>query len=404
MACTGPLDAFRQATENLSDDLFVRASYRSIMLNLVPKGMYDQGKGTTTSTFTIGRVEATADEETWTAVTLDTIQAGQACDMTWNDVQYGFDEHTYGPEKFGLRGPVICQDELTYDFRPEEFMTHYLRALAKRSERSISNRLLKRYMDLVPKSIAAKDYARFDVNGYTLPASVCELSQEMLDQTAQELNEDGASDPNSDGWIDLGADGPIYPLYIGQEASQLILLNNAELRADARFADMGKGTDTGGSILFKRLGAGRVIKNYRHVINLFPPRYTYSAGAYVRVNTWEMVNGTKGKVARVTAAWKAAPFEAALVLSPWVMHEEVVKPVNSLAGLNWTPKSYFGEWQFVTGGKEISDATDCYDPLKTLGRHFARYYHAIKPIFPEFGRWIVFMRCPSKSYNCVTCS
>jgi hypothetical protein len=226
----------------------------------------------------------------------------------------------------------------------------------------------------------------------------------MLDHTATELNQDGASDPDTDGWIDLGPDGPIYPIYIGQEASQRLLLNNSELRQDARFAEMGMGMDTGGSQLFQRVGAGRVIKNFRHVINLLPPRYTYSAGSYVRVNTWEMVAGTKGFVARVTDAWKAAPYEALLVLSPWVMHEELVRPVNSAAGLNWMPKSYFGEWLFVTGGKEISDATDCYDPLKKLGRHFAEYVHAIKPIFPEFGRWIVFERpCPG-SYDCVACS
>src|ERR1051326_3803612 len=180
MACTSPLDAFRQATENLSDDLYLRASYRSIMLNLIPRGEYDQGKGTTTSTFTIGRVEATQDEETWTAVTLDTIQNGQACQTTWNDVNYGFDEHTYGPEKFGLRGPVICQDDLIYDFKADEFLTHYLRALSKRSERSITNRLLKRYMDLVPKSVAASDYSRYDQTTYALPASVCRSEERRV--------------------------------------------------------------------------------------------------------------------------------------------------------------------------------------------------------------------------------
>jgi len=91
------------------------------------------------------------------------------------------------------------------------------------------------------------------------------------------------------------------------------------------------------------------------------------------------------------------------VLTPWVFHSEIVKPVNAMAGLTFAPKNYMGEWMFVTGGQNISE-TYCFDPLEKQGAHFAEYKHAPKPIFPSFGRFIVFKRCQGAGYNCTACS
>lgn len=397
MACPTPFDAFRLATESLGHELYRRASFRDIMLNIVPRGTYPKGTGLTQSTFVVERTEPTEDEETWNNITLsDGGSYTGSCGTTYNPVEVGFTESTYSPEQFGLSGPTICQDDLIYNFRAESFLEAYLQQLEKRNKRSVSNRLLKRYIDLVPKTVAGPGAETYNQSTLSLPQSVCQLDQEMLDKVAAELNESGASDPNSGGWIDIGDEGPIYPLYIGQIMSKRLILDNAEIRQDYRWASPLE--------VIKRVGATRVLGNFRHIINLFPPRYNYSAGAYHRVNTWVMSAATKGKKAEINPEWLAASHEAALVLNPWVMTEEIVMPVNSAAGLNWTPKNYFGEWRFVTGGKDITPTGDCFDPLHKLGRHFAEYKHAIKPIFPTYGRWIVYARCPVENFPCATCS
>lgn len=408
MSCATPFDAFRLPTESLGPELHLRASWRDIWLNLINRDEYPSNTGLTQSTFTVGRSEPTSDTETWSA-----IQANpSACNVTWNDVNYGFDERTYAPEGFGLRGPVICQDELIYNFKAEEFLEKYIQAIVKRSRKSVSNRLQNVYQHMVPKHRAHSTDAGTQYSAGTgaapsggtingVPVATCQLSQDMLDEVAAQLNEEGASDPDTNGWINLGDDGPIYPLYIGQRASKEIQINNSELRQDFRWASP--------MALLKRMGASRVINNFRHVINLFPPRFNFVGNQYVRVNTWRMTAATKGFVASINPDWRAAAFEGAFVLNPFVFNERIVKPVNSAAGLNWTPKNYFGEWQFVTGGKEITDNTeqagsDCYDPTKKLGRHFAEYKHALKPIFPEYGRMILFKRCETTDYSCTTCS
>jgi hypothetical protein len=399
--CATPFDAFRMATESLPNELYRRASYKDIWLNVIPRSTYSMGTGLVQSTFTIGRSEPTSDEETWTPITLSTNGSYTgACGVTYNAVDVGFDEATYSPETFGLSGPVICQDDLIFNFRAEAFLEAYIQQMQKRNTRSVTNRLHVKYRELVPKTVATTTYSTFQQawTGGILPQATCQLDQTMLDQTAIELNESGASDPDSSGWINLGEDGPVYPIYIGQAMSQQLDLANADIRQDYRYADP--------SMLLKRVGATRVIRNFRHVINLFPPRYTYAGGTYTRVNTWLMPAGTKGKKAIINPSWESAPYEAAIVLNPWVMTEEIVKPVNSAAGLSWMPKNYFGEWQFITGGREITDPAtgDCFDPTKKLGRHFAEYKHAIKPIFPEYGRYIIFKRCPTASFPCVTCT
>lgn len=409
MACDVPFDAFRLATESLPDDIYVRASYRDIWTNLIPRDTYPIGAGLVRSTFTAGRSEPTTDEPDFDPITLSSGETYTgSCGTTYNDVPVGFNEATYSPEQFGWKGPVICQDDLIYNYRAAMFLQQYIPAITKNTLRTIGNRLAAIYTHFVPKAVANTDFAFGSPGSGTPPQSPvltldradCELSQEMLDRTAAELNEEGASDPNSNGWITLGEDGPIYPLYIGQEASQRILLNNSDLRQDRRWADSGKGNM---AMLFQRLGATRVIKNFRHIINLFPPRYSYDGTSYTRVPTWIMPAGTKGQVADVNPEWRAADFEAAWVLTPWVFHSEIIQPVNSAAGLNWSPKNYMGEWEFVTGGNLITNG-ECFDPRKKLGAHFAEYKHLPKPIFPTFGRWIVFRRCPNASFECATCS
>lgn len=381
---------------------------------MVPRGVYPQGAGVIRSTFTAGRSEPTTDEPAFQTVTVNTggTYTG-SCAVTYNNIPVGFNEGTYKPENFGWMGPPVCQDDLMIMYNMENFLSVYVPAMAKNTERTISNRYASIYTSLVPKWVANTDFHSVDGSLVTPPPqspalslnqSSCFIDQEMLDTVAATLNEEGAPDPNTNGWITLGEDGPIYPLYIGQETSAQILLQNAELRQDRRFADMGEGD---AAMLFKRIGATKVIKNFRHVINLFPPRYSYVNGAYVRTPTFIMQAGTKGQVAVTNPAWKSpvsSPYESMYVLSPWVFTSEILEPVNSAAGLNWTPKNHVGELQFITGGREIFNDPNCYDPLKKLGAHFAEFWHSPKPIFPNYGAFIIFRRCPSAAYPCTSCA
>jgi hypothetical protein len=444
MACTNPFDILRAKTEDLGPTLLVRASWKDPWLNLVPRDSYPKGAGYVRSSFTVGRSEPATDEETWAAIAA--IDAGTnpqgACNLTYNQTYVGLKEDQYKPENFGLMGPLVCQDDLTMYWQSQEFWEKYFQALEKRNRKSIINRLGNVYRQYVPKASANSNFqfyagdfatqpAPTAVNMSTLNANLptSELLQEMLDYTAVELSEEGADEPNSNGWITQGPDGPVFPLYIGQTMSHRLLLNNSELRSDFNQSFQGWGET---NPVIKRLGASRIIKNFRHVINRFPARWTTQQvdttgaqgqgvgyvygtndGVLKRVPTWQMSTSgtyaTKGQVAIVNPSWRDAslsPYESCEVMNPWVMTEEVLMPVNSAPGMKLRPQNYFGEWQFVTGNDAllgIASCTGIQDPMHKQGRHFAEYRHALKPQFPIYGRMILFKRC-ANSFDTVTCS
>ena len=389
MACPTAFDALPLATEYLSNDLYKRAYPQHVMMNLVPRTEFVRNKGVTQTSFQMGRSLPTTDERTWTAVTADDVDT-EICSNSFTSVNVGYTASTFSPERFQLQGPIVCQDTLIYSHNPEQFWAGYLNALAKNSGQELENNLLKHYLTQANKAAATAAYPRYEQTNLTMAAATSELVQEMLDQTAIELNQDGANVPNEDGFLQLTDQGPIYTLLIGQKASRRLFKNNSELRQDVRFAQMGQGDN---ATLLQRMGAASVLGSFRHLITLFPPRYTYGGGAYTRVNTWQSYNTTKGTAVRVNPAWLTAPYEAAVVLHPWVIKEHIVRPVNQVQSMRWTPKNYMGEWVWKTGGRNIQESGDCLDPLEKYGRHFAEYQHAVETIFPQFGRVIIFARC-----------
>ena len=139
MACPNVFNAFAVATESLAQDVYKRASYRSMWLNLIERGEYPQGTGLTQTSFTTTSIEPTAAEE-WSAITLASGENAGACDVTYNDVPVGYNAVTWSPERFALKGPLLCKDDLTFDHRVEAFLRVYLEKLSIRAQRSWETR------------------------------------------------------------------------------------------------------------------------------------------------------------------------------------------------------------------------------------------------------------------------
>ena len=404
MACPNVFDIFKVATESLAKDVWQRASYRSMWLNLVERGEYPRGTGITQTSFQTTSNEPVAAEE-WAAISLATGSDGGACDVTYNSVDTGFNQTTWSPERFALKGPVLCKDDLVFDHRPEVFLRIYLEKMAIRAQRTWEVRyqnLFSKYaikavadssftnVTTIPSGVNELPWVQTGSTGQSLNQATSELTQEMLDVAAATLIRNGATNPDSNGFIGFSSDGPVFPLYIGLEASQRIAQNNAAFRADLNYADMGAGS---GSELLKRIGANRIIKNFRHVPNLFPPRFSYSGGKYTLIQPFTSSAGTKGTVYSVNSSWTSAAYEAAFIPTPYVFKSHIVRPENRVGDLSWLPTNYMGEWQWVTGGFRLDES--CTDPLEKKGRHYAEFMHAPEPIFTDQGMFIIFKRCVS---------
>lgn len=475
MACTTPFDVLRSKVEDLGPELFRRASWKDIWLNLIPRGKYPKGAGYVRSTFTIQRSEPPTDEESWQTIqSLADNPSSGACGVTYNQAYVGHKEDTYKPSMFGLKGPLICQDDLTLYWNSEDFWSNYFWELEKRNKRSVSNRLGNVYRNYCYKASAGANMSfiagnlttqppsgAVDLSGLVATPPTSELTQEMLDAVAVELQEEGADEPNSNGWITTANGGAVFPLYIGQQLSQRILLNNSEFRTDINASYQGMAD---ANPVLRRLGATTTLKNFRHVVNRFPARwalvangnsinYTSTGGnattgtivtasvavvgavatvtlssagnptftttasggsAYIRIPTFvqstDAADATKGQAAKVNGVWRdpsVAAYESVEVLNPWVVTEEILMPVNSLPGAKLHPQNYMGEWNFVTGNDALLGEPGCsgiVDPMHKQGRHYAEYRAAYKPAFQGiFGRMILSLRC-ANALDTVTCS
>lgn len=425
-ACPSPFDALRLRVEYLGPKLYQRATWLDPWMNLIPRAEWPVGAGLVQSTFEIGRSEPTTEEESWTPITTTSGSSFiGSCIQSWTDTQVGYQERQYNPEAFWLRGPLVCQTDLTLHFQSVDFWNKYFMRLEQRNTRTIVNRLQNVYGSFSDKvtggangsvtitggNVAAQPGSTFDLTGVPIPS--CGLDQSLLDSQVHPLVLAGATSEDSGGWITNLGSGPVFPLLIGIDASNQLALNNPDLREDIRQSYQGYG-DTAEVLL--RLGASRVIKNYRHVITATPPRWGISdAGALYRISPWRMIAGNtttgygKGQVAIPNPDYlnpNIAAVEAAIVMSKWVCEEQVLRPVNAVNGQRWNPKDYYGQWTFVTGNDALLGMDGCAglsDPFHEYGRHFAQYKHGFKPVYPDYGKVFLFLRCPSV-VNCLTCS
>jgi hypothetical protein len=402
MACGNIYDAFKVASEHLGEEIYRRASFSSIWGNLIPKGEFPKHVGLTKTVFEMGNAYPTADERTWDSYTLATGSNKGACGYNFEDYTVGFEELSYSPTHFQMRGPLLCKDDLNFDHLAPQFLNGYVEELTKLVQTEYDNKLMKEYYTKVPKAVMTSAFPISAAGAsLTLAQATSDLTQEALDKAYIHLIHKRASNPDSNGFVSLANGGPLFTLYLGMEASQAIILNNADFRDDLRQGSMN-------SELFRRLGADTAIKGFRHVINPLPPRFSYASGAYTRVNTFSNVSGTKGVYQDINPNYldpSTAPYEAAFVMSPDVMSWDWVRPDNQVGSTRWEPQSYMGDWKFITGPEACASDGSGYDPFHKNGRHIAEMAGAAKPgANRSAGLMILYKRCQLNTLTTVTCS
>lgn len=409
MACPEVFVNMARYTQSFLEELRLLPSPPPTLSSWIPRGTFPAGRGMVQTTFQIGRQMPVTDTPEFEVIETTT---PNICTDVYNDVGTGFNAMNFRPEKFSWRGDPICADNLYFDFERERFLNRYMVQMRKFVDWTIENRFAAIFDHYVPKAVAqAQMEFTASPTGYpgqspdlsALPHVYCQLQQQMLDQVAVELTEIGANmGAFSDNWINYGPAGPEWVAQIGLAASRNLLVQSGEQRTDFRYAEMGAGPED--SEILKRVGASRLIGNFRHLVIETPPRYNWVDGTgLVRVNTWIPDPATTSGISMIlNPEWKSADYEGLRVLSRSVFQSLIIPPImSSGANTKFGPRSYMGDWQFVAGAYKW--ATDCVDPLEKIGRHFANYYHGPEPLRPETGRLIIFRRCPGEA-ECIPCS
>lgn len=408
MACSNVFDIMPVATEFLSPEIYKRATFDSVYDTLIQRGIFEPNTGLTHTTFTVLNSAPTGVTAAWDTVTTTGIAGGpNTCDTTYNQVNVGFKSEQYYPFKRGWKGPLLCKDDLYFDHQPEAFLEGYIQNLANYVRLDWEYHLQRTYARRVPIYVASATFGTPVAANATLTAAAAtsELTLEMLEQLAAQLIQNRATLPDSYGFVSLTDVGPTFSLDIGMEMSQKLVRNDPNYRQDIRWAEP--------SLFMKRIGATKVIQNFRHLVNVLPMRFTHDGTKYVEVPRWADLSGgsniTKGTAQDINPNWvnpATAPYEAAVVLSPEVFQADIVRPQSAVGSLSWSPYGYQGEWKWVTGPFAVSaaDGDACYDPLQKKGRHFAEMIYAPKPRSnPKAGAIVIFKRCAA-NYTLATCT
>lgn len=426
MANCDVFSAFRYATEDLSTKIWAEASYRSIMLNLIKRGTLKMNAGTRFVNFGIGNTEPLNTVGKWKSIALSRDRAG--CQQTgdvqdddpfstnaWQEVQFGETELEYQPEYWQLKGPLVSRKQLLFSHNIDDFFASYIHKLNIRAQREWEQNYAFHYMILSKQAVATKNfvnswnaaanYTVTEVNtpdnpaytqtlkfGTTVPLKKVTsiLSNEMLEYVSDDLMYAGATNPDSDGFITWEDNGPIFSLYLDKMLSQNILRLNDPLRQDYRYGDP--------NTLIARVGANRVIGNWRHWIDQNPYRWTFvktgvdadgdDVGTYQFIepfvdsadgNAYGEPIAIKGKYASRNKLWRDSTVASAMVLSPDVYTSEVASAVNAAGGVSFDPTTYMGDFDFVTGAYKFNETNCTDDPLGDKGRHFAEMMHAASP-------------------------
>ena len=322
--------------EDLSRQLLRLPMFKDPWLNLIPRGAWDVGTGLSQSAFTImptqpgdsepnfvmevtsGGVNSTdgsasftaeSNNEQWTGSSSKPIQGASACQQGWTQLNGGYLERKYGPSLIQFMTPMLCKQDLELYWQSAEFWAAQFQSIDMGSTKHYLNRLASVYDNYVPVTactggtgaagisftapmhfvsqsatviVAPK---QVDISNLGAPtASWSEVSQDHLDMIAETLNFEAQFQPDSSGWCALGESGPLYSLLIGQGISNRLTKNNSEFRTDLRYAYQG---DPNNAPFMLRIGATKVIKNFRHVITTEPPRWDFiTHGNYWNGTTW----------------------------------------------------------------------------------------------------------------------
>src|ERR1043166_1982811 len=387
MACITFTD-LKTATESLSKRIVSRAFLSNIWLNAVPRGTYPKGTGTTQTTFTFNNSEPDDTDALGDEISLNV--GGQpvsgspalTCPNDYPEVPVGFSERTYSPRRLNWRGQLIGQDQLTYQHNVIQFLNGYETRLMRNAQRRIEFASRQNYISMIGIMSDGVFYEGPDaLSSVVLPTS--DITQGQLDIGADYLLSHGASEPDSDGFIMMGGAGVLFTLEIKALASQRILKSNDDRSQAACWAMANE--------LWRRIGATTVIGNWRHVPTHMAPRFNDVGGVPTQVRTFRSADEMNAAGDRTTAEYKAAEYELAIAIIPYVMTFEQVVPEGYKFGES---RNYLGELNWYEGGYRVQ-SSGCYDPENLIGGFFGRLEYAARPDDPSLGIGFLYKRPPN---------
>jgi len=369
----------------IGPDIYSKSLNTSPWLKLVKKAGWPDEMGTSISVMTYQR-SLPANTLTWSALDLND-GSGNNCVPTAEVVNFAQTLRTYNLNQSAIESPKICVNDLRFTMKRKEQLSNIFRILTENTSYAWIDRHRDEYTRLAEHKMIATAALPEGSASFPLVEPTSRLTQGILDRVYMRLVRDGGGN-NPLGRVN---GRPQFSVITSSEASNSVILDNADIRADYR--DSSKVNE-----LLSPLGVERSYKGFYHLIDDFGPRWDFVDGAWVRRLPYAAVATTQGNKWDINPLYEAAAYEDSFVFHTDVMETLIPAPITAPGGnTKFDPVSYMGEFKW------LNIQHDERNPDKTIGYFRAVLSSGSKPIFPEWGYVIRTLRCDSP-LNLLACS
>lgn len=321
-----------------------------------------------------------------------------ACNVVgYNIDSFGVSTKTASLKKSAINSPDICLDDLKFQWQVMDQIKNVTRILSENSKWVWSQTYQSEYIAAAANKITARlgmtglnASATFDAS--TPPTS--QLTFGILEEIHQDLGFNGGS-INPTARLDDGT--PVYTAVGSNYTFTRLKKSNDNTRNDFRYFTAGGGSEQ--DILVGKIGLGsKIYHGFKFQTVQFPPRYTITGGAYVRVYPYASSNATRGKKWDVQDAYKQAIYEDTAIYHDDVLHVLIPKPGGNVGGMTYQqPYSWAGEFVW----RNIPDRNCNIDG--NIGFFRALFAYGIKLERPDLGYVVRHLRC-TNIFDLAACS
>lgn len=397
--CQALSDEFTRESGRISPEIQKQIVGKNMVLDLIERGPFPDGMGYIINVMTVERSFANQTDDTaWTPVSPSTGTGNAACLPNVAQMTFGQTLRQFQLARQAVETLDICLEDLRTDFMIDQQLGTSFDMLSKGVQWLLELQAMNQYMaqsgyhisanSLFPTYVATPS-TTFDLNN--MPTSG--LTQGMLDYIYTVMSRI----TNGDGSLGrTGKNGAfIQALICSPETDRALIMENADIRQDVRYAYEGDKLD---SPLLAPYGIDRSYGNYAHYVYQMMPRYDLVNNVLTRRSYWVSSNTTKGIQWQVNPLYLAAAYEVSFIFNPMVYKWLVPGSINSPGGTTrFTTPDYFPvsvSWKNIL-------SREC-NPDGTIGFFRAVMAMAPMPRHPEYG-WVVLHRvCPPQTFqtNC----
>lgn len=384
--CESINDNFQRETGRIALGTYRLGLYKDPFLRFVTQSAFPDHMGAIVTNTIAQRTVAVGSG--WEDVGVTGVSGEtNSCLAPVKTVGYAFDQKTFKLRHQAIESNWICLEDVRTSAFPIDDVNNYIKILADNVNKEWIERYDNDYLAFSTKvSVEPGLSESTSTSGFTsaLPAPTSVLTLGVLREIYDRLYQDNAGD-DGDAVTDDGS--PVFNVFAERATIENLIKLNDDVRQDIRWSDrVNDLLGANGSSLLPRKSYGGYVFHSRP----FPKRFNDNgSGGFTEVAPYvsagASVNGQNKYI--INPAYKAAKYTSTVIFHPKAMEWLVPNPNLKVGKLTYDAQNYRGDFRW------INEYDKNCNPDKNSGYWRAKMACAVKQIFPQWGYYLIHLRC-----------